>query len=265
MERRPCCSAPLRSLTDGGELSARSYTRLSAQFGRCVDLEVLGPAEAAELGDQVRRHLFDPAVQVADVAVEDAAGSLDAVLGGRQLPLQLEEVPVGPQVGVGLGHGEELLQAVDQEVLDRRLLLGGTGRGDGLAPGPDDRLEGVPLVCGVALHGGDQVGDQVVPAAQLGVHGGPRVVDQLALQGEAVVGQPHPAGHEHGRADQGQHGRAHSRPGPTTSARSGWNSRTTAGTSSRKRVDRPTSDRASLAGSCGAATSTQRPRTSNWN
>ena len=39
----------------------------------------------------------------------------------------------------------------------------------------------------------------------------------------------------------------------------------TAGTSSRKRVDRPTRDNASLAGSWGAATTIQRPRTSNWN
>ncbi len=51
---------------------------------------------------------------------------------------------------------------------------------------------------------------------------------------------------------------AHRGLGSTMSGRSGWSSRTTAGTSSRNRVDSPTSDRHSLAGSWGAATRTQR-------
>ena len=38
--------------------------------------------------------------------------------------LQVEEVLVGLQVGIGLGHREKLLQAVDQEVLGRGLLVG---------------------------------------------------------------------------------------------------------------------------------------------
>jgi len=54
----------------------------------------------------------------------------------------------------------------------------------------------------VALHGLDEVGDQVVSAAELGVDVRPRVADELPLRDEPVVGDD---AREHDQHDEPEH------------------------------------------------------------
>ena len=77
-----------------------------------------------------------------------------------------EEILVGLQVGIGLGEGEELAERAGQHVLRLRLRRGAAG-GDRGVPRLDDRLERAALMGGVALHGLDEVRDEVVALLQL--------------------------------------------------------------------------------------------------
>ena len=131
-----------------------------------------------------------------DGVVVDLARHRDLVLGLGELGLQVEEVLVGLQVGVGLGDREQPAERLGEEA------LGGAGLGRGLrARGRRARLgdlvERAALVGRVALHGLDEVRDQVAPPAQLHVDLRPGVVDAVALLDEPVV--------EHDQVQREQH------------------------------------------------------------
>ena len=82
----------------------------------------------------------------------------------------------------------ELAQGAGEHVVGLGLGVGRAGRGHRRVAGVDHGLEGLALVGGVALHGLDQVRDQVDAPLQLHVDLGPRVVDAVARPDEAVVG-----------------------------------------------------------------------------
>src|SRR5207237_5120466 len=58
--------------------------------------------------------------------------------------------------------------------------------------GVGDRLQGAPLVAHVAGDGVHEVGDQVMPALQLDVDLGPRLLGPVSGRDEAVVGEDQP-------------------------------------------------------------------------
>ena len=154
-----------------------------------VGLEVLPLLELERPGEEHGRELLDLGVVVEHAVVVELPRVGDPVLGGGQLLLQLQEVLVGLEVGVGLAEGEQRLAA---------------RRSAGCRPGPapagcaalrSPMLRAwmtassvVLLVGGVALHGLDQVGDEVEPALQLHVDLRPGVLDLVAPADQAVVG-----------------------------------------------------------------------------
>ena len=93
---------------------------------------------------------------------------------------------VGLEIGIGFGQREQLAQRAGQHVLGRRLLRR-TLRRDRRVARLDHLVERAALMRGVALHGLDQVGNEVVPLAQLHVDVGKGLVDPLPHGDQAVV------------------------------------------------------------------------------
>ena len=79
-----------------------------------TEVEELTLVEAERPGEQHRRELLDGSVELADGAVEEAARGGELVLDVGKLGLQAEEVLVRLQVGVGLGHREQLAKRAGQ-------------------------------------------------------------------------------------------------------------------------------------------------------
>src|SRR5437667_298091 len=155
------------------------------------DLEVVAPAEAEDPGQQRVGEGLNRGVVLPDRAVVVLPGEADLVLGGGQLLLELHDVLVGLELRVILDESEELAQGSGQEVL-RLGRLGGAGRslllrGDGGVTGLDDASERRLLELHVALHGVDQVGDQVVPPLELHADLVPGLVDHVPQADQAVV------------------------------------------------------------------------------
>jgi hypothetical protein len=120
----------------------------------------------------------------------------DAVLGGRELLLDLEHVGVRLEVRVGLGQREELAQDAGEEVLRgrhlRRALLGILGRGDGGVARLDHRLERLALVLHVSLRRFDEVRNQVVTTLELDVDLRPGLLGDILEAYEAVIESDEP-------------------------------------------------------------------------
>ena len=150
----------------------------ASKNSRCVEVEHAGEDHA--------RELLDLRVVAQHAVVVELPRVGDAVLGRGELLLQVQEVLVGLEVGVGLGHREQAASA-------RR---SGRSRPGPARPapcaliarcGPGDRFERAPLVRGVALDRLDQVGDEVVAALELHVDLRPGVVDLVPEPDQAVV------------------------------------------------------------------------------
>ncbi len=154
------------------------------KYSRCL--------EAEHVGDDVRGEDLLAHVELHDVVVVELPGVGDLALGPGQLLLEHEEVLVGLELGVALGHGEQGLQGAGQHVVGLALVLDGLGV-DGRGPGLGHALENAALVLGVALDGLDQVGNEVVAAAELDVDLGPGVVAAVPQGDQTVV---HADGHE---------------------------------------------------------------------
>ena len=174
---------------------------------RLLHLEELRGFEVEHAGHDVRRERLHPPVEIAHVRVVEAPRGLQPVLRVRELRLQREEVLVRLELGVVLCNGEQLPEGGHERTLGGRLCGRGPGRAGRERPRPRDLLEHLALVRRVALHGLDQVRDQVVPAPQLGVDVRPRIADEVLLRDEAVV-RDHECErdqHDHAEDDQ-QHG-----------------------------------------------------------
>ena len=154
-----------------------------------MQLEELARGEVEHRGDQVGREGRHPGVVGAHVAVVEAPGRRDPVLGVGQLVLQVEEVRARLQVRVGLDPDQQ----VGCSAPPRASSYCPRPRGSSLLcarrrlAGPGHGVEDRALVRGVPLHGLDEVRDQVVPTGELDVDAAPRLVDQRALPDEAVV------------------------------------------------------------------------------
>ena len=189
-----------RGCGGGAEVHPRRLPHLGA-LG-LGDLEELLLLEPERVRDHVRRERLDPAVVVLHVRVVEAPGGLDPVLRVGQFLLERQEVLVRLQVGVVLGHGEQLARGRPRTGPRRRPAGRRPRRPRGERPGPGHLLEHLALVRRVALHGLHEVGDQVVPAAQLGVDVRPGVAHQVPLAHEPVVGNDQGKADQHDDADR---------------------------------------------------------------
>src|SRR6266850_4282114 len=151
LARRSARSRRVRPMRSAPEGDARDL----AVFG-ALELEVRSLGEPEEQRDLVRREAVDRGVEVADDRVVVAPRVLDRLLDLGQRRLEIAEVLVGLEVGIGLGQCEELAERAGQLVLGLRPRLGRLRRHGG-ATRADDLIQRASLVRGVALHGLDDV------------------------------------------------------------------------------------------------------------
>ena len=166
---------------------AEVHLRRTALTDRVLHLEELLFLEVEHVRHDHRRELLHPSVVVAYVRVVEAPGGLQAILGVRELTLQLQEVLVRLQVRVVLHHDHQLSEGGHQRSLGRSLLRGGPCGAGSHRTGARDVLEHLLLMGGVTLHRLDEVRDQVVPSAEFSVDVRPCVLDQGLLRNEPVV------------------------------------------------------------------------------
>ena len=162
------------------ELNLRSLAGLVAGLKARAGLE-LEDAGKDDAGERL-----DGVVVVENAVVVALARVAHLVLGVLERGLQVCEVGVCLEVGIGLGHGEELTQGAGKSVIGFHLFVGRV-RGDGGIAGGDNGLEGLFLVLGVALDRFDQICDQVAAALELRVDVLPSVIDAIAQRNEVIV------------------------------------------------------------------------------
>ncbi len=132
-------------------------------------------------------------------SVECAAGSGEFILRIGQFALQRLEVGTGFEIGIGLCQGKQLAQSPAQHRFGS--WIAGPA-GFGLIARGDHRIEGFLLVGGVTLHCRDQIGDKIVPLAQLRINIGGSLIDRLAQADKPVINpDQHKANDQQGGKD----------------------------------------------------------------
>src|SRR5258706_1053972 len=175
--------AALRGCPGGLDLPRRN--RLDFGAGG-AEIEGVVEVEADHAGEQCDRHLLDAGVVFLDRVVEEAAAGRDLVLEVGQLAGQLLEVGVGLQVGIGLRQRDQPAERDAQLVFGGRDLCWSLRRHRTVA-GFYPLIERAALVRGVALHGLDQIGDQVVALFELHVDVGKGLADTLTERNQPVI------------------------------------------------------------------------------
>src|SRR5215210_118925 len=151
-----------------------------------LDLEERPRLEAEHPGDDVRRDRLTRVLVAEDGVVVDLARDADLVLRVLELRLQLTEVLARAELRIRLRDGEQAADRRGERVLGLGLLLDAL-RFLRMRPGARHLLEGAALVRRVALHGLDEVRDQVVAAPELYVDLRPRVAHAVPEPHESVV------------------------------------------------------------------------------
>ena len=165
---------------DHGIVSLRGLEVVARLKIQADEREVSGEEGAGELADRP--------VEGLDVLVVALAGDLDAVFGTGEFVLETEEAFVRLQFGIVFRDGEQAAESGGQGGVGFGFLLHGRGSGESAA-GVGDVGEDFFLVGGVALHGGDQVRDQVVAALEVRVDVRPCLV-HVFIQGDQRVALP---------------------------------------------------------------------------
>src|SRR5258705_10663552 len=151
-----------------------------------AEIEEIPTVEAEHAGEQCDRHLLDAGVVFLDRVVEEAAAGRDLVLEVGQLAGQLLEVGVCLQIRIGLRQGDQPAERAAQLVFGGRDLCRSLRRHRTVA-GFYHLIERAALVRGVALHGLDQIGDQVVALFELHVDVGKGLADTLTERNQPVI------------------------------------------------------------------------------
>src|SRR6266581_3063607 len=156
-------------------------SRLEADFRQLpitrLGLEELELLVAHRPGDEVRRKRRDGSVEVAHDGVVVAPGILDGVFYGSELCLEIAEPARRLELRIRFGGDDESAQCGREFALCLRALRGACALcGDCSRSGLSHRVEGLALVCGVALYGRDQIRDEISATFELDVDVGPRVL-----------------------------------------------------------------------------------------
>ena len=178
-----------------GPISAEGLVRLSVGSpgarhlgGRWFDLEVAALRESGDFRNQERRNRFDAPVVLAHIAVEEAPGGLEPVLGCDEFVLKVEKCSARPQLGIRLADRQKVTEFDRQDVLDALMGLGSARNACCASAGFGHVAERVRLVGCVSPYGLDEIGDQLVTSRELRLDVRPGVVECLALRDEAVEG-----------------------------------------------------------------------------
>ena len=161
------------------------FRRLDHHVMPLRGLEVFAGAQAEAACEEGAGELADAHVVPLHDLVVSLAGDGDAVFGASEFVLEADEVFVCLQFGVVFRDGEQAAEACRQGGVGFGFRRGGRGSGE-FAAGFRDAVEDAVLMCGVALHGRDQVRDQVVASLQLRVDVRPGFVHVL-VQGDQAV------------------------------------------------------------------------------
>src|ERR671917_31953 len=163
---------------------------------RPLRLEILLLREAHRPGEEHRREALYLRVVGAHRVVVVLPGEGDLVLRRGELLLEVHEHPVGAELGVALGHGEEVADGAGEARLGLGLLphaLRLHGAGAGLGNLGQDLL----LLAEKLLYAFEEVWDQVVAPLELDVYLAVRLLGLVLAPHEPVVGDD--------REDHGQH------------------------------------------------------------
>src|SRR5690242_9622373 len=186
----------------GGGRRAEADARNFA-LGGSRDFEEFARFEIAHASDDIGRKLLDAGVEVAHGSVVIAARVLQRVFDLVQGGLELAKILGRAELRVGFREREELAQGAGQHAfglaLGRRTL-----RGHSLIAGGGDGFERAAFVGGVAFHGFDEIGDEVIAALELHVDIGPGVIALHAEANQSVVEKDNHEG-EHGDDNQHRH------------------------------------------------------------
>src|SRR6266403_1840647 len=151
-----------------------------------TEIEEIPAGETKHAGEQYGGHLLDAGVVLLNRVVEEAAAGRDLVLEVGQLARQLLEVGVGLQIRIGLRQRDQPAERAAQLVFGGRDLCWSLRRHRTVA-GFYHLIERAALVRGVALHGLDQIGDQVVALLELHVDVGKGLADTLTERNQPVI------------------------------------------------------------------------------
>src|SRR4030095_3325077 len=136
--------------------------------------------------EQGDRHLLDTGVVFLDRVVEEAATGRDLVLEVGQFSRQLLEIGVGLQIPIGLRQRDQPAERATQLVFGGRNLCRSLRRHRTVA-GFYHLIERAAFVRGVALHGLDQIGNQVVALLELHVDIGKGLADALTERNQSII------------------------------------------------------------------------------
>src|SRR5258705_5073985 len=184
--------------------------RYRLDFGPAsAEVEEIPAGEAEHAGEKYGGHLLDAGVVLLNRVVEEAAAGRDLVLEVGQLARQLLEVGVGLEVRIGLGQRDQSAERAAQLVFGSGDLSRSLRRHRGVA-GLDNVVEHAALVRGVALHGLQQIRDQIVALLELHVDVGKGLADALTERDQAVIGRKREKHENDDNADNdpaGRHGK----------------------------------------------------------
>ena len=149
--------------------------------------------ETEHTADEIGWENLEFGVEVADIAVVEAAGSLDLVFRVGEFVLEFQEVRVGFQIRIGFRQSKDGLERARERIFCNGFVMRACG-GHGGGAGGGDFLERSRFMRGIALDRGDQVWDQVVAALQLNVDVRPSLVGLVFERNKAVIRGDEPNG-----------------------------------------------------------------------
>src|SRR5882757_472517 len=167
--------------------SSELHLRHRLDFGPAgAEVEEILVGEAERAGKQGGGHLLDAGVVLLNRVVEEAAARRDLVLEVGQLARQLLEVGVGLQIRIGLRQRDQPAKRAAQLAFGGRDLCRSLRRYSRVA-GLYHLIERAALMRGVALHGLDQIRDQVVALFELHVDVSKGLADALTERHQPVI------------------------------------------------------------------------------
>ena len=167
-------------------------SRLEADLGQLaiarLGLEEFELLVAHRRGGKIRGKRRDGSVEVAHDRIVVAPRILDGVFYGSELRLEIAESARRLELRIRFGSDDETAKRGRELALGLRALGGSAALcGDSSRSGLGHRVESLALVSGVALHGVDEIGNEISAPFQLNVNVRPCVFGADAEGDESIV------------------------------------------------------------------------------